>query len=162
MSTAFQLESCQNLQASFFRAEREGARIYGARWNSPGVPAVYLATSQSLALLEVLVHVGDVDEFLHIEFVCVTVNVPDQIIRLESPWWSSSSRSTWASKPLTETRLVGDAWLNQYSNLVLAVPSVIVPDENNLLLHPSLAESRTVALEKVSAFSLDPRLLRRL
>ena len=156
------MKAARICKRAFSELSGEGARIYGARWNSPGVPAVYLATSQSLALLEVLVHVGDVDEFLHIEFVCVTVNVPDQIIRWESPWWSSSSRSTWASKPLTETRLVGDAWLNQYSNLVLAVPSVIVPDENNLLLHPSLAESRAVAVEKVSAFSLDPRLLRRL
>jgi len=35
-----------------------GARIYGGRWNSPGRPAIYCAGSLSLAMLEVLAHVG--------------------------------------------------------------------------------------------------------
>ena len=34
----------------------EGARLYGGRWNLPGVAAVYLAESCALAALEVLVH----------------------------------------------------------------------------------------------------------
>ena len=34
----------------------EGARLYGGRWNSPGIPMVYVAQSQALAMLEVLVH----------------------------------------------------------------------------------------------------------
>jgi len=33
-----------------------GARLYGGRWNSEGKPAIYLASSRALALLEVLVH----------------------------------------------------------------------------------------------------------
>lgn len=35
----------------------EGARVYGGRWNSPGIPVVHAATRVSLALLEQLVHV---------------------------------------------------------------------------------------------------------
>ena len=34
----------------------EGARIYGARWNPPGVPAIYTGTSYAIAMLETLVH----------------------------------------------------------------------------------------------------------
>jgi RES domain-containing protein len=140
----------------------EGARIYGGRWNSPGVRAVYLATTKSLALLEVLVHVGSFTEFLDSRFVCSTVSVPDEIVRLDSPWWSFSSRPAWAKKPLGETRKIGDTWLNEHASLVLAIPSVIVPDENNLLLHPNLVESGVVVLETVRPFSFDLRLLRRL
>ena len=34
----------------------EGARLYGGRWNSKGTSMVYAASSQSLAALELLVH----------------------------------------------------------------------------------------------------------
>ena len=33
-----------------------GARLYGGRFNPPGIPAVYSSQSIALALLEVLVH----------------------------------------------------------------------------------------------------------
>ena len=34
----------------------EGARLYGGRWNSAGASIVYTAGSQSLAALEIVVH----------------------------------------------------------------------------------------------------------
>ncbi len=34
----------------------EGAREFGGRWNNPGTAIVYTAQSQSLAALEMLVH----------------------------------------------------------------------------------------------------------
>ena len=36
----------------------EGARQFGGRWNSPGVPIIYTSSSMSLAALEMLVHLG--------------------------------------------------------------------------------------------------------
>ncbi len=35
----------------------EGARLYGGRFNPPGIPAVYASQSIALAVLEILVHV---------------------------------------------------------------------------------------------------------
>ncbi len=34
----------------------EGARVYGGRWNSPGTGVVYVSEHESLAALELLVH----------------------------------------------------------------------------------------------------------
>ncbi|AUC42035.1 hypothetical protein D083_1686 [Dickeya solani RNS 08.23.3.1.A] len=35
-----------------------GAKLYGGRWNSKGVPCVYLGGTIALCLLETLVHLG--------------------------------------------------------------------------------------------------------
>jgi len=56
----------------------EGARIYGGRWNSPGVPVVYTATHLSLALLEQLVHVDPED--LPDAFRAFVIDLPDDIV----------------------------------------------------------------------------------
>jgi RES domain-containing protein len=42
---------------------------------------------------------------------------------------------------------------------VLAVPSVIVPGEPNLLLNPAHADFKSIAIGKPEPFSFDPRLL---
>src|SRR5690606_13751278 len=59
-----------------------GARLYGARWNSIGVPMVYFASSRSLALLEVLVHLPPT---LIPENFCMSVfQVPDNFMEFKS------------------------------------------------------------------------------
>ena len=43
-------------RARYARPDGAGARLVGARWNSPGRAAVYMAGSIALAVLENLVH----------------------------------------------------------------------------------------------------------
>ena len=40
----------------------DGARLFGARWNSKGNPVVYTSNAISLALLELLIHSISYDE----------------------------------------------------------------------------------------------------
>ncbi len=56
MVTAWRIVKSRVSTAAF---DGEGARLFGGRWNSPGVPAVYASESRALALLEVLVGLGD-------------------------------------------------------------------------------------------------------
>ena len=56
MLRAWRIVKERHSKAAF---DGEGARLYGGRWNSPGVPMVYLAENRSLALLEILVHTGN-------------------------------------------------------------------------------------------------------
>ena len=55
----FRIEKESHLADAF---NGEGARLWGGRWNSPGLPAVYCSQSLSLALLEILVHAGTLEE----------------------------------------------------------------------------------------------------
>ena len=52
----------------------EGARLNGGRWNSRGTPLVYTAQSQSLAVLEMLVHLDSPELLKH--FVLFEVTIP--------------------------------------------------------------------------------------
>jgi RES domain-containing protein len=56
-------------RSKYAELDGEGARRVGGRWNSPGVAAVYMASSLSLAVLEVLANLGSVrhlDDYLFV------------------------------------------------------------------------------------------------
>ena len=55
----------------------DGARRYGGRWNPKGQPAVYTAATQSLAALEVLVHVDT--DLVPNDFVVFAVDIPNAL-----------------------------------------------------------------------------------
>jgi RES domain-containing protein len=73
----------------------EGARLYGGRWNSPGIPMVYVAQSQSLAVLEVLVHL-DVPALLEKYVFLEAVFDSSLVIDVER----SSLPKNWKSDPV--------------------------------------------------------------
>ena len=57
----------------------EGAREFGGRWNNPGTAIVYTAQSQSLAALEMLVHL-DSSELLA-KYVLIGVEFDQALIK---------------------------------------------------------------------------------
>jgi RES domain-containing protein len=123
----------------------EGARRFGGRWNSKGVAVVYLAQSQSLAALEILVHI-DSPQFLE-HYVAVPVSIePNLITRIDI---SSLPKGI---------RAIGDDWVTLASSAVLQVPSVFVPLENNFLLNPRHPDFPRLRIGKPVPFKFDPRL----
>jgi RES domain-containing protein len=134
----------------------EGARIYGGRWNAPGVAIVYCAESIALAALEVLVHTDP--SLVPDDLVTVPVEVPDvATTRAIDP---RKLPDGWRTHPAPDTtRTVGEAWAKRRDTLLLRVPSAIVPQEHNVLLnvaHPLMPRVRQGAAEP---FAFDPRLL---
>lgn len=133
----------------------EGARLYGGRWNLKGVPVVYTAATQSLALLEMLVQ----DDPLRARYVMIGVRVPKAVmierIRLEElpPGW----REVAAREKLQAT---GTGWARRCGSAVLAVPSVVVPAEMNYLLNPLHPDMRRLKIGKPESLRTDPRLFR--
>ncbi|HEX2163360.1 MAG TPA: RES domain-containing protein [Thermoanaerobaculia bacterium] len=135
----------------------EGARRIGGRWNSKGVAMVYASASASLALLEVLVHVED--ESLLPAYTLISAELDEDLIhRLDE----AALPPDWRSSPAPpELREIGDAWAASRRSVVLAVPSVVVPWETNLLLNPSHPRFAELRIDAPRRFELDQRLRRR-
>lgn len=132
----------------------EGARLYGGRWNSPGLPMVYCAGSPSLAILETFVHLpaeqrSPADLPL---MILLTIDVPDEAV----------SPSDEVLRPglvdEAESRLLGDAWLRSGSSLAMVVRSAVVPFEINVLLNPAHPDMRRVVVASRDEYRFDPRM----
>jgi RES domain-containing protein len=135
----------------------EGARLYGGRWNSPGTRVVYVAESQSLAALEILVHLESAQALEH--YVLIEVQFESALVTaVEKP----KLPADWQTEPApVSLRAIGDDWAAAKISAVLQVPSAIVPHENNFLLNPAHADFSKIHIEPPVNFALDPRLIRK-
>jgi len=134
----------------------EGARRYGGRWNSPGVAMVYTAESQSLAALEMAVHL-DSSELLD-RYLVIEVGIDDSLVETVQP--SELPRNWRADPPPMKLRQIGDRWIAERTSAVLQVPSVLIPAECNFLLNPRHSDFTRLVIGKASAFRFDTRLAR--
>lgn len=136
-----------------FRAlDGEGARTFGGRWNSPGRPMVYASAGPSLPVLEVMVHLDLEPDLLPDDYRLLTIEVPDD---------APGERIEEAPTEAAACAVLGDDFLKRASALTLIVPSVVVPQDHNVLLnprHPAMADVRIVG---DVGFAFDPRLFRR-
>jgi RES domain-containing protein len=150
MLTVWRIVNHKHLKTAF---TGEGARLYGGRWNSAGTAMIYMAQSQSLAALELLVHL-DSPTLLE-KYLLIPIEVDsDLIMTLEA----SRLPANWRSQPVPpSTQAIGDAWVVERKSVVLSVPSVLVPDERNYLLNPKHPEFERLPIGQPVAFQFDPR-----
>ena len=134
----------------------EGARLYGGRWNRKGVPMVYTAGSQSLAMLEMLVQ----DEPLRARYVMIPATLPRNLKverigpdRLPADWRELAARE--------QLQAIGGDWVRSRSSAVLGVPSTVIPAETSYLLNPLHAAFVTIEIGQPQEFITDLRLMRR-
>ncbi len=131
----------------------EGARLYGGRWNRKGVPMIYTAGSQSLAVLEMLVQ----DEPLRARYVMIPATLPKNlkidrvgIGQLPADWRTAEARE--------QLQGIGTTWAASGSSSVLAVPSAVIPSETNYLLNPLHPAFARIEIGDAELFITDPRL----
>ncbi|CAN5814292.1 hypothetical protein BH24DEI2_BH24DEI2_07660 [soil metagenome] len=117
---------------------------------------VYLASSLALAALELLVHI-DHERALSTH-VAIPVDFDETLILTVA---QDSLPENW-SRPeaLVQTRALGDAWLRSKASVLLRVPSVIIPAENNYLFNPQHPDALVVRTGEPETFRYDPRLLK--
>ena len=149
--TAWRITKRKHARNAF---DGEGAREFGGRWNNPGTAVVYAAQSQSLAALEMLVHLDSSD--LLEKYVLLAAEFDDSLVRRVG--LSDLPRNWRADPPPLQVRLIGDDWILGGSSVVLQVPSALVPGESNFLLNPGHQDFAKVRIGKPLAFRFDPRL----
>jgi RES domain-containing protein len=133
----------------------EGARKFGGRWNSPGRPMVYLGGSRALAALEMLVHLPTPLSRAK-PYNIIEVTIPQSMV---SDYPTDILPDNWRFQPATQnTHEVGDDWLQAGGQLALRVPSVLIPEETNILLNPLHPDFNKISRAEATHFSFDPRL----
>lgn len=120
------------------------------------MPVVYAATSISLATLETLIRIDTTtkrNEFL------VKISIPGTVWRKREIVTAADLPPTWLAEPPGATTIdLGDKWLQSGSTPLLMVPSVIVPEEYNVLINPVHPACASISAEVVRQYIYDPRL----
>ena len=149
--TAWRITKRKHAKTAF---NGSGARKYGGRWNSPGTTIVYTAQTQSLAVLEMLVHLDGPD--LLQRYLLIGVEVDESLVQ---EVMTRDLPANWQFDPAPiALRSIGDGWIGAASSVVLRVPSTLVPAENNFLLNPVHPDFKKLVIGDPILFQFDPRL----
>jgi RES domain-containing protein len=133
-----------------------GAKIAGGRWNKEGVAMVYTSSNMSLACLETVVHLNAGG--LPLNRYLVKIEVPEDV-------WAASEIAKpadhvgWDAEPAGMVSIdFGTDWVNSNRSVLLRVPSVIVPEEQNVLINPAHPDAVKIKAKKIRKWLYDPRL----
>jgi RES domain-containing protein len=139
----------------------EGARRFGGRWNSRGVPMVYCSSSLALAAIELFVHLepSQVPD----DLVYVSAELPEREpgatfdpASLPADWWTEDALTGAGS-----TRALGDEWIRSVRSLAAMVPSVPIRPEWNVLVNPTHSRMAELKTDAAQPFVFDARMFQR-
>lgn len=134
-----------------------GAKITGGRWNEVGVPMLYSARTRALACLETVVHLNAGG--LPLNRYLVEIEVPDGIWSAAETEAVASLPVGWDAEPAGRASIrFGSDWVRSRRSLLLVVPSVIVPEESNVLVNPEHPALNRLRARKTRRWLFDPRL----
>ena len=133
----------------------EGAFLYGGRWNSAGVRAVYCAIDPATAILEVAIHktFRTLDTVPHV-LTALKIEDPSTIHVVEP---SAVPNPNWLHPgiPGAGQQAFGDELLKD--QMFVLIPSAVSTHSWNLIFDPTRAAG-SYSLKLQERFALDPRL----
>ena len=124
-----------------------GAMLAGGRWNPIGTPMLYTAQYLSLACIEILVHLDK--NQLPRDFVWSSTDLPETSAAV--PWFQNLNS-------ITACQIAGHEWVRTANQAALRVPSVVIPEEFNILLNPTHPAYASLLWSDPRPFRFDPRL----
>jgi RES domain-containing protein len=135
-----------------------GAKETGGRWNEAGVAVTYTASTRALACLETVVHLNAGG--LPLNRYLVEIEIPDDL-------WSAAETVDptalvgWDAEPAALVSITfGTNWAHSQRSALLFVPSVIVPEESNILINPAHPDAGRISARKLRRWLYDTRLTR--
>lgn len=131
-----------------------GAALYGGRWHSKGYYVVYTAASPSLALLESVVHISNIQVT---GYCMICIELPDNSIEEKT---IAELPANWFVNPAPDAlQSIGDAFLDVNQFLALKLPSAIMPEDSNYLLNPHHVLFKEIKVLYKRAIPIDERLM---
>jgi RES domain-containing protein len=127
--------------------------LFGGRWNSVGLNAIYTTENISLAILEILVHVKKYK--CPLDYHLLNISVPDNIKPVTIS--AGKIKKNWKDDP-AYSQFIGDEFLKSKQSLVLKVPSAIVDQENNFIINPAHTDVAKIKIVSTRLFEFDKRL----
>lgn len=131
-----------------------GSFLYGGRWNSRGLYALYATEHISLAVLEIVVNYNRSAYSIRTSYHLLEIFIPDvpllqiNVAILKKKWQEDFEYS----------QMMGDQFLQQKNHLLLKVPSAVIPEENNFLINPDHPDYKKIKIKTSRPYGLDTRL----
>ncbi|MGB5819060.1 MAG: RES family NAD+ phosphorylase [Saonia sp.] len=127
------------------------------RWNKENQYVIYTSSARSLATLEMVAHRNAIMGGLRYKMMVILI--PDGEDFIQELALSSLPKEWQTLKKYTLTQNIGSKWYEGNENLVLKVPSAIIPQEYNYIIntkHPKFSRVKLLSLEN---YNWDKRLL---
>jgi RES domain-containing protein len=123
-----------------------GAMLAGGRWNPIGTPILYTSQHLSLACVEILVHLDK--NQLPRDYMWSRTDAPEtpELLPVEN------------INDVASCQAAGQLWVRAIRQLAVRVPSIIIPDEFNVLLNPNHVGYPSLIWSSPRPFRFDPRL----
>jgi RES domain-containing protein len=118
------------------------------------VRVIYVGGSAALAVLEILVHIGEPDDLYRIPYVLIPVEFEPELVSEPNalpPRWHQDP-------PPLEAAAVGDRWVASQVSLLLKVPGAVIQSEFNYLINPSHPQFGELEIGPPEPFRFDSRL----
>ncbi|MDX8385995.1 MAG: RES family NAD+ phosphorylase [Gallionella sp.] len=135
----------------------EGAKTTGGRWNLKGEAAIYASSNIALACLETLVHLNA--SGLPLNRYLVRIDIPNRVWKSAIVHQVDSLPIGWDASPTGMVSLgIGSEWLKSKHTALLIVPSVIIPQETNILINSDHIDAKKIKATKIKKWLYDSRL----
>jgi len=133
--------------------------MYGpGRWHKKGNLVIYTSEHASLAAWEKIVHVASFENLPN-NLLLIKIEIPDRIEIQTVP--QKVLVKGWDNFPFaSETVNYGTSFLQKKEHLALKIPSVIIPDEYNIILNPLHPDIQACSVINAIQLIFDMRVLK--